>query len=229
MREIVVDDHKLANYEVRDVLLLYKGKLLLDPTPQLVQLVLKECHSIPLGGHGGIQKIMAKVCATFSWSGLKKDVQQFVQECDVCQRVKYSNKAPASLLQPLPIPQVWEDLTMDFIIGLPISEGNSTILVVVDRFSKQIHFGALPINYLAPRVANLFSTMVCKLHGIPRSIVSDRNAAFMSKLWTELFVLSGTLLKRSIAYHPQTDGQSEVLNRILQQYLKYFVAEQPKK
>ena len=190
----------------QDGLLLYKGKLLLDSTSQLIQLVLKECHLTPMG-HRGIHKMMAKVYAAFTWEGLRKDAQQFVQECDICQQVKYSNKVPASLLQPLPVPQqVWEDLAMDFITGLPLLEGYSTILVVIDRFSKQAHFSALPRNYSAPRVSQLFSTVVYKLHGISRSIVSDHDAIFMSKFWIELFVLSGTLLKRSIAYHPQTDG-----------------------
>ena len=84
--------------------MLYKGELLLDATSQLVQLVLRECHLTPMGGHGGIQKMMAKVCAVFTWEGLKNDVKQFVQECDVCQQVKYSNKAPVGLLQPFPMP-----------------------------------------------------------------------------------------------------------------------------
>ena len=91
---------------------------------------------------------------------------------------------------------------MDFITGLLVSEGYSTILVVVDRFSKQAHFGALPRTYSAPKVAHLFATMVCKLHGIPKSIVSYRDPVFLSKFWTELFALSGTVLKRSTAYHP---------------------------
>ena len=216
--------------DVRDGLLMYKGKILLDHTSPLVQSVLQECHSTPLGGHGGMQKTMARVCVAFSWDGVKRDVKKFVQECDICQRVKYSTQATPGLLQPLPIlDNVWEDLSMDFIIGLPVSEGYSTILVVVDRFSKQSHFGALPMNYSAPKVAQLFATMVCKLHGIPTSIVSDRDPIFLSKFWIELFALSGTVLKRITAYHPKTNGQSKVLNRILQQYLRCFVAEKPTK
>ena len=140
--------------------------------------------------------------------------------------MKSSNQPPAGLLQPLPIPdKIWQDLAMDFITGLPLSDGYTTILVVVDRLSKQAHFGALPRAYSAPKVANLFAQMVWRLHGMPISIVSDRDAIFLSKFWTELFTLSGTVLKRSTAYHPQTDGQSKVLNRILQQYLRCFVTE----
>ena len=105
---------------------------------------------------------------------------------------------------------------MDFITCLPTSHGYSTIIVVVDRLSKQANFGVLLKTYSAPKVADLFARMVCKLHGIPQSIVLDRDAVFLSTFWCELFSLSGTVLKRSIAYHPQTDGQSEVLNRVLE-------------
>lgn len=95
---------------------------------------------------------------------------------------------------------------MDFITGLQLSDGNSTILVVVDRLSKQAHFDALPMSYSAPRVAKLFSQMICRLHGLPYSIVSDRDPIFLSKFWCELFTLSGTILKRSTAYRPETYG-----------------------
>ena len=138
-------------YEVRDGLLLHKGKLLLDPSSQLIHLVLQECHSTLLGGHGGLQKTMAKVSATFTWPRMKQAVQKFVKECDVCQKMKYSTQPPGGLLQPLPIPEhIWEDLAMDFIKGLPVSAGYSAILFVVDRLSKQAHFGALPKSYSTP-------------------------------------------------------------------------------
>ena len=201
--ELASTDSKQDGYEVIDGFLLYKGKLLLDHTSPLVHSVLQECHSTPLGGHGGIQKIVAKVSATFIWNGFKRDVKKFVQERDICQWVKYSTQASPGLLQPLPIPDnIWEDLSMDFITGLPVLEGYSSILVVVDKFFKQAYFGALPRTYSSPKVAKLFATMVCKLHGIPKSIILDRDPVFLSKFWTELFALSGTVLKRSTAYHP---------------------------
>ena len=110
---------------------------------------------------------------------LIKDVQKFVKECKVCQKMKYSNQVLGGLLQPLSIPvNIWEDLAMDFITELPNSKGYSTILVVLDRLSKQTHFGALPKSYTASRVAHLFSTMICKLHGIPKSKVSYKDAIF---------------------------------------------------
>lgn len=116
---------------------------------------------------------------------------------------------------------------MDFITGLPLSQGHSVILVVVDCFSKGAYFGALPGHFTAFKVATLFIGMVCKHHGFPRSLISYRDPIFMSHFWRELFRLSGTKLKMSTSYHPETDGQTEVLNRILDQYLRAYVHEKP--
>ena len=122
---------------------------------------------------------------------------------------------------------MWEDLSLDFITGLPMSQGYTVILVVVDRYSKGAHFGALPAQHIASKVATLFFDMVCKHHGFPRSLVSDRDPIFISSFWREIFRLSGTKLRMSTAYHPQTDGQTEVLNRTLEQYLRSYVHNKP--
>jgi len=136
---------------------------------------------------------------------------------------------PYRLLQPLPPPiAVWEDISLDFIIGLQSFQNNIVILVVVDRFFKAAHFGMLPTSFNTIKVADLFIVMVCKLHGMPKSIVSDRDPIFMSNFWKERFRLSGTKLRMSFAYHPQSDGQTEAVNKILQQYLRAFVDDQPK-
>jgi len=97
------------------------------------------------------------------------------------------------------------------------------ILVVVDRFSKATHFGMLPTNISNVKVAELFTSMVCKLHGMPKSIISDRDPIFMSNFWKELFEMSGTKLRMSLTYHLQSDGQTEVVNKMLEQYLRVFV------
>lgn len=153
-----------------------------------------------------------------------KDIKAFVRKCSIRQQVKHETRKSGGLLQPIPIPTgIWEDLSMDFVTHLPSSHGFMVVLVVVYRFSKGIHLGALPTQFTAFKVANLFMGMVCKLHGFPRSIISDRDPVFLSLFWKELFRMSGTTLRMSIAYHPQTDGQTEVLNRTLETYLRAFV------
>jgi len=112
---------------------------------------------------------------------------------------------------------------MDFIIGLPPSQEYTMILVVVDRFTKGAHFGALNSHFSAHKVAILFLDMICKLHGIPRSIIWDRDPIFVSRFWWELFTKCGTNLRMSTSYNLETDGQTEFLNHMLEQYLHCFV------
>lgn len=116
---------------------------------------------------------------------------------------------------------------MDFIIGLPKSKGNTAIFVVVDRLTKYAHFGALVTGFTARHVAELLLEMVVKHHGFPKSIVSDRDKIFFSLFWKSLMEMSGTHLHHSTSYHPQTDGQTEVVNRGLEQYLRAMVFDRP--
>ena len=208
--------------------LLYKGKIWLPRELPLIQTLMQEYHATPMGGHMGVAKTTARLSENFMWPGLRSDVATFVANCTECQFTKYETKRTAGLLCPLPVPfRPWEDLSLDFITGLPSYQGKTVLLVVVDRFSKGIHLGILPTAHTAHMVASLFIDIVVKLHGQPRSLVSDRDPLFMSTFWQELFKLSGTRLRMSSAYHPQSDGQTEVMNRVIEQYLRAFVHRRP--
>jgi transposase InsO family protein len=165
----------------------------------------------------------------FHWKGMRRDIKLFILNCEVCQVNKHETIHPPGLLQPLPIPsRVWSDISMDFIEGLPKSHGFSVIMVVVDRFTKYGHFISLGHPYTAFRVAQAFFANVLKLHGMPTTIVSDRDRVFTSSFWPELFQLQGITLAFSSAYHPQSDGQTEALNKCVETYLCCYSTSEPK-
>jgi hypothetical protein len=205
----------------KDGLVYYKSRIVVPDDTHLKTKILLEFHSSPIGGHAGIARTLARISAQFFWPQMKQEIKDFVQQCLICQQAKHDTRAPAGLLQPLPIPeQVWEDVAMDFITGLPPSHGYTVIMVVIDRLTKYSHFSPLKVDYNSKIVAETFMKTVVKLHGVPKSIISDRDKVFMSKFWKDLFQLQGTTLAMSSAYHPQTDGQSEALNKCVEMYLR---------
>jgi len=148
----------------------------------------------------------------------------------ICQVCKYNTNAPYGLLQPLPIPtRVWEEISMDFIEGLPKSLGKEVIWVVMDRVSKYAHFVALVHPYSAETVAQAYMDNIFRLHGLPKSIVNNRDTIFLSTFWQSLFTTLWVDLHLSSAYHPQFDGQTKVVNRRLEQYLRCMCIQAPKK
>ena len=150
--------------------------------------LLQLCHDSPERGHLGAVATMKRLGASVYWKEFKKDVRAFVRNCNVCQQFKYDHTAYPGLLQPLPIPdRVWIGIFMDFIEGLLNSKGFTVILVVVDRLSKYAHFITLSHPYSALTVAPLFLNNIYKLHGLPNSIVFDRDKIFINRFWQELF------------------------------------------
>jgi hypothetical protein len=179
-----------------------------------------------MAGHSEFTKTYDRVKRSFFWDGMKQDIHNFVIECDVCQCNKGEIVKSLGTLQPLPIPlAIWRDISMDFITGLPKSGNKSVIMVVVDRLSKYAHFYALQNPFMTSTVAQLFMDQVFKLHGMPHSIVSDHGLTFNINFWQELFKLQGTQLHLNTYYHPQTDGQTEFVNKCLETYLRCFASE----
>lgn len=162
-------------------MLYYKSRLVVGNDSQFRHKLIKEHHAGPVGGHSGDERTYQRLKQAFFWKGMKQAVLQFVASCDVCQRHKYETVASLGLLQPLPIPErLWSDISMDFVDGLPSSSSKSVIFVVVDRLSKYAHFIPLTHPYTATTVAQAFLDNVFKLHGMPHSIVSDRDTVFTS-------------------------------------------------
>nr|GEX91735.1 hypothetical protein [Tanacetum cinerariifolium] len=183
--------------------------------------LVKHFHDEAIGGHSSAHLTMKKLGSLFYWKGLKKMVKQIIIDCNVCQRQKPDLSAYPGLIQPLPIPErIWKDIFLDFIEKLPTSHGKSVILVVVDRLRKYAHFIPLTHLFTASQVAQVLLDQVYKLHGLLESIVSDRDKVFLSNFWKALFAELKVKLKLSTAYHPQTDGQTKVVNRSLGFYLR---------
>ncbi|GKB25751.1 putative mitochondrial protein [Tanacetum coccineum] len=220
---------QLAESSVASYVWEKKGKVVVGNDTEMRKELIKYFHNEAIGGHSGVHVTTKKLSAVFYWKGLKKMVKQWVRECDICQRQKPDLSAYPGLIQPLPIPErVWTEVTMDFIEKLPISGGKSVIMVVVDRLTKYAHFMALSHPFSASQVAQVFMDNVYKLHGLPESIVSDRDKVFMSGFWKALFAELKVKLKFSTAYHPQTDGPKKVVNRCLGCYLRCMSGEKPK-
>jgi transposase InsO family protein len=171
-------------------------------------------------------KTYHRVKKDFFWDGLKTNVQRFLVECLVCQQNKVETINTPGLLQPLSIPiQRWEEVSMDFITGLLKSKGKSVIMVIVDRLTKYANFCALSHPFKASTVATTFMETIQKLHGNPKIIVSDRDPIFTGHFWTYLFSCLGTQLAHSSSYHPQSNGQTEIVNKCLEGYLHCFVSD----
>ena len=158
---------------------------------------------------------------------MKRDIFDFVSKCLVCQQVKAKHQVPSGLLQPIMIPEwKWDRVTMDFVSGLPLSASKKdAIWVVVDRLTKSAHFIPVRTDFSLDKLAELYVSQIVRLHGVPISVVSDRDPRFTSRFWKKLQEALGTKLHFSTAFHPQTDGQSERIIQILEDMLRCCILE----
>jgi hypothetical protein len=173
-------------------------------------MIFHEMHNVPYVGHPGYKKIIAVVKSQYFWSGMKREIVEYITKCMECQKVKAEHRHPVGLLQPLTIPKwKWEVVTMDFITGLPrIGKLHDLIMVVVDKLTKATHFIPLRTTHKVADVVDIFMKEVARLHGIPKKIVSDRDPKFTSNFWKGLFKGFGTNLNFSTTCHPESDGQT---------------------
>ncbi|WVZ76319.1 hypothetical protein U9M48_024303 [Paspalum notatum var. saurae] len=192
----------------------YKNRICVPNVDSIRKLILSEAHDTAYSIHPRSTKMYYDLNETFWWHGMKRAVAEYVVVCDTCQRVKAEHRRPAGLLQPLKVPEwKWEEITMDFVVGLPRTQnGYNSIWVVVDRLTKVAHFIPVNTTYSSARI-------VCT-HGVPKKIISDGGSRFTSRFWERLHDSLDTKLRFSTAYHPQTDGQTERTNQVLEDMLR---------
>jgi hypothetical protein len=200
----------------------FKDRLCVPDITSILELILKEAHETSYSIHPGSEKMYQDLKKRFRWYDMKREIAEYVARCDSCQRIKAEHQRPAGLLQPLQIPQwKWDEIGMDFIVGLPRTRaGYDSIWVVVDHLTKTTHFIPVKTTYNSAVLAELCMSRIVCLHGITKKIISDRGTQFTSHFWQQLHEALGTHLKLSSAYHLQTDGQTERTNQILEDVLR---------
>nr|AAL82656.1 retrotransposon protein, putative, unclassified [Oryza sativa Japonica Group]AAM18147.1 Putative gag-pol polyprotein [Oryza sativa Japonica Group] len=223
LRDEINSGTRTTPWAVIDGLVTYKRRIYIPPGSPWVSVVVAAAHD---DGHEGIQKTLHRLRRDFHTPDDRRVVHDHIQGCLTCQRNKTDHLHPAGLLLPLPVPSaIWSDVAMDFVEGLPRVGGKSVILTVVDRFSKYAHLIALAHSYTAETVARAFFVDIVRLHGVPESIVSDRDPVFTSAFWTALFTATCTKLHRSTAFHPQSDGQSKAVNKAIAMCLRCMTGD----
>jgi len=205
----------LRDEEWREVdSIMYKERKVYVPKDEKLRAeIIRLHHDMLIGGHGGQWKTVELVTRNFWWPGVTKEVKRYVEGCDACQRNKNRTEQLAGKLIPNSIPEKpWTHISADFITKLPLAQEYDSILVVVDRLTKMIHFIPTTEKTSAEGLTRLFRDNVWKLHGLPKSIISDRGRQFAAGLMRELNEMLGIKSKLSTAFHPQTDGQTERIN-----------------
>ncbi|GJZ60326.1 putative reverse transcriptase domain-containing protein [Tanacetum coccineum] len=174
-------------------------------------LIMDEAYKSKYSVHPGADKMYYDLRDRYWWPGMKKDIAMYVSKCLTCLKVKAEHQRPSGLLQQPEIPEwKWEGIAMDFMTKLPrTSSGHDTIWVIVDRLTKFAHFLPMREDYKMDRLARLYLNEIVARHGVPISIISDRDSRFTSRFWQSMQEALGTRLDMSTTYHPQTDGQSE--------------------
>jgi hypothetical protein len=208
----------------------FNERIIVPKDHNLRKQILEEAHLSKFSMHPGSTKMYQDLKQNFRWTHMKREIEKYVSECDICQRVKASHLKTTGILQPLPIPSwKWEDINMDFIVGLPnTSQKHDSIWVIVDRLTKIAHFLPVRTTYNAKKYAEIYLDQIVRLHGVPKTIISNHGAQFIARFWEQLQHALETKLIRSSAYHPQTDGQTERINQILEDMLRACILQYDK-
>jgi hypothetical protein len=204
IRQLIIDGKGKDFREDAEGVVWFKDRMCFPDIKSIRELILKEAHETPYSIHPGSEKMYQDLKKRFWWYGMKREIAEYVAVCDSCQRIKAEHQRPACLLQPLQIPQwKWDEIRMDFIVGLPRTRtGYDSIWVVVDYLTKAAHFIPVKTTYNSAVLAERYMSRVVCLHGVPKKIVSNRGTQFTSHFLQQLHEALGTHLKFSSAYHP---------------------------
>ena len=190
-----------------------EGKIYVPNNKDLKEEILREHHDPADVGHPEQHRMQKLIKRTYWWPGLKEDVKKYVQGCIKCQQNKVQHQRKAGELHPLEIPEgPWQDISIDIIGPLPKSNGMDAIVVIVDQFIKMIRLKATMTNISLEGIARIYRDKIWKIHGVSRTILSDRGPQFALKFMEDFTKVLGTKRKLSMVYHPQTDGQTERIN-----------------
>ena len=224
--EVMIKQKELLTEDSRG-LKLFQGRVWVPKLGGNREVLLEDAHKSKYSIHPGSTKMYRDLRLNYWWPIMKLDVARYVEKCVTCLQVKAEHQRPYGSLQPLEIPEwKWEHITMDFVTKLPKTlKGHDTIWVVVDRLTKSAHFLAMRETLPMDKLAKLYVDEIISRHGVPLSIVSDRDSRFTSNFWNGLQTELGTRLKLSTAYHPQTDGQSERTIQTLEDMLRSCVID----
>jgi hypothetical protein len=205
----------------------FKKRLVVPKKEALKKKILDEAHMSRYSIHPESTKMYHDLRQQFWWTRMKHEAARYVSECDTCWKVKPDYMKTGGLLQPLSITEwKWDNISMDFIVGLPLTARKfDSIWVIVDRLSKSAHFILVNTMYRVEKYAEIYITCVLCLHGVPKIIISNRGSWYVARFWEQLHASLGTHLIHSLAYHPQTAGQTERVNQILEDMLRASVME----
>lgn len=186
--------------------------------------LIQETHDSILCGHPGREGTAGILTRQFFWPKMSQQVRRFVKNCDVCGRNKAWRDRRQGFLKPLPIPsRIWQEISIDFVVGLPLSEGCTNMMVVTDRLSKGIMIQPMK-DITAELVADWFVSVYYRAHYLPSAIVSDRGTQFVGTLWRRACQLLKITRRLSTAWNPETDGSTERMNQTIETFLRNFVA-----
>lgn len=205
-------------------LLLRRGKVVVPDDIPLQLDIVRSRHDHPTRGHPGRTKTTQHVSAAYWWPKMGSFITDYVKSCAACMRTKTQRHKRYGLLHPLPVAKrPWASVSMDFIEPLPVSNGFDSIIVFVDRFTKMALFVPTSTTITSKDLSHLLLRHVISKHGVLTDLVSDRGAKFTSSFWRSLSEALGIEQSLSTAYHPESDGQTERVNQILEQYLRLYV------